>query len=78
MDDAFLVGGFERLADLPRDLECRIEREGPVRETIRQGGPGDQLHHDGVHAPAISRAVNRGDVRMVEGGKQASLVLPAA
>jgi hypothetical protein len=73
MDDAFLVRGLERLGDLPRDLERLGERQWSTRETIRQRGAIDELHHDRVQPLCDFETVNRGDMRMVQRGKQASL-----
>ena len=77
MDDAFLVRGLERLRDLARDLERHVERQWSAGETIGQRRPVDELHHDGVQAAGDFEAVNRGDVRMVQGGEQARLPLQA-
>ena len=77
MDDAFLVRGLERRRDLARDLERDVERQWSAGETIGQRRAVDELHHDGVQAAGDFEAVNRGDVRMVQGGEQAGLPLQA-
>ena len=48
---------------------------GPAGETIGQRRPFDQLHDDRVHAAGDFEAVDGGDVRMVQRGKQASFTL---
>ena len=48
---------------------------GPLERRSASVGPSIELHHDGVHASGDFETVNRGDVRMVQGGKQPSLPL---
>ena len=41
----------------------------PLRDALRQIVAFDEFHHEGGHAPAVFEAVDRGDVRMVQGGE---------
>jgi hypothetical protein len=45
------------------------ERHGPAREPLRQILTVDEFHHEGGHGLAFFQAVDRGDVRMIEGGQ---------
>ena len=67
MDDPLLVRGFERLRDLLRDGQGFVERQGSARDALRQIVTFDELHHERGHAPAFFEAVDRGDVRMIQG-----------
>ena len=70
MDDALFVRGFERFRDLLRDGQRFVEQQGSARDALRQIVAFDELHHQRGHIPAFFEAVDRGDVRMVQGGEQ--------
>jgi hypothetical protein len=38
MDDPMLVGGIERVSELPRDRQRQVEREGTVLDGVGQRG----------------------------------------
>ena len=69
VDDPLLVRGFERLRDLLRDGQGFVERHGSARDALRQIVAFDEFHHEGGHAPAFFEAVDRGDVRMIQGSE---------
>ena len=69
VDDPLLVRGFERVRDLPGDGQGFVERHGAARDTLRQIVTVDEFHHESRHAPAFLETVDRGDVRMIEGGE---------
>jgi hypothetical protein len=73
VDDALRVGGLECRRDLARDLQRDIDRERSAGEAIGKCRSLDELHHDGLDTGGDFEAVNRGDVRMVQCGKQSSL-----
>ena len=66
MDDALLVGGFERFGNLLRDGECFIDWDRPARNALRQILALDQLHDQGTHAAGLLKPVDVRDVRMIE------------
>jgi hypothetical protein len=69
MDDALLVGGFQRLSDLARDGQRFVERNWSLRDAIRDRRSFHQLHHQ-RHGPARSfQTVNVRDVRMIQSGE---------
>src|SRR5438128_1709671 len=66
MDDAVLVGGFERLADLPRDWERLIDRNRVSRDALRERLPFDELHDERRDAAGVLEMENACDIRMIE------------
>ena len=77
VDDALLVGRFERLRDLPRDRRRFVDRNRSVFEPIGERRSVDELEHEGLHVVRLFEAVNRGDVRMVERREQLRFTLEA-
>ena len=77
MDDARLVGGVEGTHDLPGDLDCLLDGEGPAIDAGGEGFAIDQLEHQGGGAAVVFEAVDRGDVRVVEGSEHPRLALDA-
>ena len=60
------LGRFESLRDLPRDRQRLVHGHRPVREAIGQRWTLDQLQHERLHAVRFFKAVNCGDVRVIE------------
>ena len=54
MDDALLVGGFERLGDLPRDREGLVDRDRTLRNPVGQRHPSTSSITRAVMPPARS------------------------
>ena len=75
MDDAVLVGGFERLDDLARDRQRVLEWNRAVSDAIGQRGPVDELHHQRLPGRRFLDAVDRRDVRMVQRGEDLRFAL---
>ena len=73
MDDALVVRGFEAVGDLPGDLERLVQRNRSLLDSFGQRRTLDQLHDE----RAVLDAVDRGDVRMVEGGQHLRLAREA-
>jgi hypothetical protein len=69
MDDPLLVRRLQRVGNLPRDRQRLIERYGALCNPVGQGGPFNQLQHQGADAVGFFQAVNGGDVRMVQRGE---------
>ena len=70
MDDAFRVGGFERVGDLNSQVEHLIEGEWLFGDPVFQRLPFKQLHRDerDQFAAIVHHInfVNRADIRMVQ------------
>ena len=66
VDDALLVRGFERLGDLSGDVEGFVDRDGALRDAIRQRRAFHQLHHERDGPVRFLEAVDRGDVGMIQ------------
>jgi hypothetical protein len=62
VDDARLVGGVERVGDLPGECQRLIERDRARRDAVRERVALDQFHHD----RALFEPVDLGNVRVVE------------
>ena len=71
MDDAVIVGGFERVGDLAGDGEHLVQRERPAGNARGEVFAVDQLHHQ----RGTFQAVDLGDVGMVQGREGVSLAL---
>jgi hypothetical protein len=61
---------LEGLGHLPRDGEHVLERERPPLEPLGEVLPGHQLEDEERLAVRLVEAVDRGDVRVVEGGEE--------
>ena len=55
MDDALLVGRFERLGDLLSDWQRLVQRNGAARDPIGQRLTLHQFHDERVDSPLSSR-----------------------
>ena len=62
--DALLVGVFQRLGDLPGDLERLIQRYRALPDSLRQSGTLDEFHHKVIGAHVVELA----DVGMIQRG----------
>jgi 1,6-anhydro-N-acetylmuramate kinase len=67
MDDALRVCGVERIGDLDRLADHRIDGQGLPADSMFERPPLQQLHHDEVLACMIADVVNRADIRVVQG-----------
>ena len=75
MDDPLLVCRFECLGNLCGDEERLIERNRALGNAICECRPFDELQDERVRAARILEAVNRGNVWMIEGGKDLRFAL---
>ena len=55
MDDPLLVGRFERLGDLLRDLQRLVDRDRPARDALGQRLALDELENQRAQPPPSSR-----------------------
>ena len=69
MDDAQLVRGFQGLRDLLRDRQRVGQRDGPMRDALRERLPLDQFEHQRMRGAAVFEPIDRGDARMIERGE---------
>jgi hypothetical protein len=67
MNDALLMGRFERFRDLLRDRECFVEGDRAARNPLREVLALDEFHHERGDASTLLEAVDGGDVRIVQG-----------
>ena len=77
MDDPLLVGGFEGLGDLLGNRESFIERDGSLRDPIRQRRPFDQLQDQRPDALRLLQPVDAPDVGVVQRRQDLGLPLEA-
>jgi len=68
VNDPLLVRRLERIGDVDADLEELPRFERSDVDTVLQGHPLEQLHHDEGLPLVLSDVVNRADVGVVEGG----------
>jgi len=69
MNDVLLVGGLERIGDLPRDRQDVGKFQsawGPLGKELGQRGAVDELHHERRHTVGFLEPVDLRDVRMVQ------------
>ena len=74
MDDAVLVGGFDRFDDLSRDWQCFVERKRTLGDAVGERRAMDELEHQRV-CPPLLESVDRADVGMVERREQVRFAL---
>jgi hypothetical protein len=77
MDDPLLVGGIERIRDLPRQGERLCERHRATREPVGQRLAVHQLHDERADVGAVLDAIDRRDVGVIERGQHPRLALEA-
>ena len=79
MDDALVMGGAQRIGDLPSQRQHLGHGERATRDPICQGSAVHQLQDQESRRRGLSRcfldAVDGGDVRMVQRGKHLRLAL---
>ncbi len=75
MDDARHVRAAQPVGNLDSVLQRQIQREPALLDQLVERLAGDVLHHDDVAVSIARDVVNRDDVRMVEGGGGARLLL---
>ena len=78
VNDPALVRRLERLRDLPREIDRFGEGQPSSLQALGQILAGDQLHREEAMALVLMEAVDRCDVRMVEGGQDLGLPLEAS
>jgi hypothetical protein len=67
MNDAALVGSFERVEDSDADFEELIERNGLAVDAMLERDALEQLHCDVGDAVVFVNVVNRADIGMIQG-----------
>ena len=78
MNDALLMCSFKRLGNLFGDGQRLIDRNRPLRDAVCERRPFDQLHDERLHAVRLLKAVDVGDVRMVQRGEDLRLSLESS
>ena len=77
MDDALFVRGFKGFRDLLGDGECFVDGECAACNTLREVVALDQFHDQCGEVWCLLEAVDRPDVRMVEGREHFGFALKA-
>ena len=77
VDDAGLVGRFQRLRDLQGDGDRLVDRHRPPSDHLVEPLALDKLHDQDVALVEVLEGVQGGDVRVVEGGEHPCLALEA-
>ena len=75
MDDSGVMGGFERIGDLDRDLQNLRARQRLARDHVLEGVPLQQFHHDEGLPLELVNFVDGADVGMIEAGGGPGLAL---
>ena len=75
--DALLVGGLERVGDLPGDHERFIDRKRALLDPLCERHAVDQLEDQTADALELLETVDGGDVRMIERRQQLRLATEA-
>src|SRR6516162_4902465 len=66
VDDALLMGGFERLGDLLGNAEGVINRDGAASDSLIQALAVNEFEHEELRAVGFFEAVDLRDVRVIE------------
>ena len=77
MNDALLVGRFERVGDLPRDRDRVGEQEWPLADSIGERRTFDQLHDERAGAVHLFEAEHLRDVRVIQRRQDLGFALEA-
>ena len=76
MDDACIVGNFQRLSDLAGDVQRFTDLDAAgASDPISERFSLHQFHHDEAHPVGLLQPVNRGDVGVVQRGKELRFAL---
>jgi hypothetical protein len=77
MNDPLLMRSFESLSDLSRHRQRLVHRNRPLCDAIGERRPLDQLQHQRLDTLRLFKAVNRGDIGMVQRRENLSLAFEA-
>ena len=75
MDDAFGMGGIERVGDLRAEIEQRLEFHRLAVDPLLQRLAFQQLHGDEVASAVLPDLVDSADIRVVQSGGGARFAL---
>ncbi len=75
MDDPLLMGGFQGFGDLLGDRQCLVNRDWPLRDSLRQRWPFDQFQNQRLLPFGFFQPVDVADVGMVQGGQDFGFAL---
>ena len=70
MNDPLLVRRFKRLGDLLCNRQRLVQWDRPLRDPIGKGWSLDQFENQCLDAVGFFQAVDRADVRMIQGGQR--------
>jgi hypothetical protein len=78
MDHSFLVCGFQCLADTLRNMECFLDRNRAVPQTVCKSVTLDQFQNEEACLIRFFEFVDPGDVRMIQRRKDFGFTLEPA
>src|SRR6202040_1800486 len=78
VDDAFGVGGVERVGNLNRQGQQSVCLQRSARSPMLQSHPVQELHGDERFAVLVVNFVDRADIRVVESRSSLGFALKAA
>ena len=78
MDDALLVCGFERLADVLRNLESFVDRNRSALQPIGDCLSIDKFKDEKLRSIGFFEIVDRGNIRMIQRRENLSFALESA
>ena len=77
VNDAAVMRGLQGLRDLPSDAERLGNRDPAARNEVREGRPFNELEDEGDARGALLNAVDRRDMRVIQGREQLRLPFEA-
>ena len=77
MDNALLVRGVKRFADLSRDRQRLVDRDGTVRDAFTERRSFNELEYQRRRVAGILDAVDAADVLVIDRGKHLRLATKA-
>ena len=78
MNDSFLMGGFERLCDLPGDPERLLDRNPAARDALVQALAVHEFENKELLPVEFVEAVDLRDMRMIQGGEELGFATEAS
>ena len=73
VEDALGVRGLERVRDLEREADRLVDRDGSARDALLERLAGDELEDEEAQGVDLLEAVDRRDVRVIQGREDVRL-----
>src|ERR1044071_1582013 len=78
MNDALFVRGLERIGNLQRDAQRRVDTQRATLQPLGEGFAFDELHDEEMTAVVLLESVERRNPRVVQCSKRFGLPLEAS